>query len=104
MNTIRGRILVAFLVLFTLTSFLFYVFQSLRKIDTSRSLTEKVAVFNVNQLKAFSAFAKVRDLIKITTLCTSTKKRLIPKFSLKKLRYVKLLSKILEVLSLKTKN
>ncbi|MDC6364785.1 MULTISPECIES: HAMP domain-containing sensor histidine kinase [Flavobacteriaceae] len=62
MNTIRGRILIAFLVLFLLIGpFIFFAFNSLKKIDNAKSLRESVAVFDANRLKADNEFFNILD-------------------------------------------
>ena len=62
MNTIRGRVLMAFFVLFLLIGpFLFFAFNSLKKIDNAKSLRESIAVFDGNRLKADSEFFHIID-------------------------------------------
>nr|WP_299385405.1 ATP-binding protein [Allomuricauda sp.] len=62
MNTIRGRVLAAFFILFILIGpFLFFAFNSLKKIDNAKSLRESVAVFDGNRLKAENEFYHVLD-------------------------------------------
>lgn len=62
MNTIRGRVLIAFLVLFLLIGpFLLFAFNSLKAIDNAKSLRESVAVFDGNRLKADNKFFHILD-------------------------------------------
>ncbi|PRX54734.1 sensor histidine kinase [Flagellimonas meridianipacifica] len=62
MNTIRGRVLIAFLVLFLLIGpFLLFAFNSLKKIDNAKTLRESVAVFDGNRLKADNKFFQILD-------------------------------------------
>ncbi|MEM9076023.1 MAG: HAMP domain-containing sensor histidine kinase [Bacteroidota bacterium] len=62
MNTIRGRVLIAFLLLFLLIGpFLLFAFNSLKKIDNAKTLRESVAVFDGNRLKADNKFFQVLD-------------------------------------------
>lgn len=60
MNTIKGRILAAFVILFVLVSPLaFYVSNSIIAINNSKNLREKVAIFNATQLNALNSFTKI---------------------------------------------
>ena len=62
MNTIRGRVLIAFCVLFLLIGpFLLFAFKSLQKIDNAKTLRERVAVFDGNRLKADNKFFHILD-------------------------------------------
>ncbi|MEL6304385.1 MAG: hypothetical protein AAFQ20_06295, partial [Bacteroidota bacterium] len=62
MNTIRGRVLIAFLVLFLLIGpFLLFAFNSLQAIDNAKTLRESVAVFDGNRLKADNKFFHILD-------------------------------------------
>ncbi|WP_422860048.1 sensor histidine kinase [Flagellimonas sp. S174] len=62
MNTIRGRVLIAFLLLFLLIGpFLLFAFNSLKKIDNAKTLRESVAVFDGNRLKADNKFFQILD-------------------------------------------
>lgn len=62
MRTIRGRILLSFLILVLLiTPVLIFSFNSVRKVNNAKNLKEKVAIFNVNRLKAFNAFTSITD-------------------------------------------
>ena len=62
MNTIRGRVLIAFLLLFLLIGpFLLFAFNSLQKIDNAKTLRESVAVFDGNRLKADNKFYQILD-------------------------------------------
>lgn len=62
MNTIRGRVLIAFFVLFILIGpFLIFAFNSLKKIDDAKDLRESVAVFDGNRLKADNEFFHILD-------------------------------------------
>ncbi|MEM9362202.1 MAG: sensor histidine kinase [Bacteroidota bacterium] len=62
MNTIRGRVLIAFLVLFLLIGpFLLFAFNSLKKIDNAKTLRESVAVFDGNRLNADNKFFQILD-------------------------------------------
>nr|WP_299342138.1 ATP-binding protein [Allomuricauda sp.] len=62
MNTIRGRVLIAFCVLFLLIGpFLLFAFNSLKKIDNAKTLRERVAVFDGNRLKADNKFFHILD-------------------------------------------
>ncbi|TAI48934.1 sensor histidine kinase [Flagellimonas allohymeniacidonis] len=62
MNTIRGRVLIAFCVLFLLIGpFLLFAFKSLQKIDNAKTLRERVAVFDGNRLKADNKFFQILD-------------------------------------------
>lgn len=62
MNTIRGRVLIAFFVLFVLIGpFLIFAFNSLKKIDNAKTLRESVAVFDGNRLKADNEFFHILD-------------------------------------------
>ncbi|MDT0607700.1 sensor histidine kinase [Croceitalea rosinachiae] len=57
MKTIRGRILLAFLILCLLIApFLLFSFVSLRKINNSKNLKEQVDILNINRLKAINHF------------------------------------------------
>lgn len=60
MNSIRGRILIAFLVLCLLTTpLVIFSYNSLKKINTGKSLKERVALFNINRLKANNTFSRI---------------------------------------------
>ena len=62
MNTIKGRIFSAFIVLLIiLAPVLLFSFKSLQRIDNSKDLRDKVANFNVDLLKASSSFAQIWD-------------------------------------------
>lgn len=62
MNTIRGRVLIAFLLLFLLIGpFLLFAFNSLKKIDNAKTLRESIAVFDGNRLKADNKFFQILD-------------------------------------------
>lgn len=62
MRTIRGRILLSFLILAVLTApILTFSFKSIKKVNDAKDLREKVAIFNVNRLKAFNAFSNIKD-------------------------------------------
>ncbi|MEM0931638.1 MAG: hypothetical protein AAGJ12_04170, partial [Bacteroidota bacterium] len=62
MNTIRGRVLIAFLILFLLIGpFLLFAFNSLKKIDNAKTLRESVAVFDGNRLKADNKFFQILE-------------------------------------------
>ncbi len=62
MNTIRGRILLAFIALCVLvTPFIIFSLTSLRKIHEARNFKEQVALFNVNRLKAYSTFSQLME-------------------------------------------
>ncbi|MEO0902531.1 MAG: hypothetical protein AAFY00_11115, partial [Bacteroidota bacterium] len=62
MNTIRGRVLIAFLLLFLLIGpFLLFAFNSLKKIDNAKTLRESVAVFDGNRLNADNKFFQILD-------------------------------------------
>lgn len=57
MKTIRGRILLAFLILCLLIApFIVFSFVSLRKINNSKNLKEQVDILNINRLKAINHF------------------------------------------------
>ncbi|GGG46033.1 hypothetical protein GCM10011414_14550 [Croceivirga lutea] len=62
MFTIRGRILIAFLLLSILAGPLIYFsIHSLEKVNHAKDLREKVVIFNVNRLKAYTSFSNVLD-------------------------------------------
>lgn len=62
MNSIKKRILLAFLTLCVLTSpFLVFSYLSMKKINNARVLKEQIAVFNVNRLKASNTFSYILD-------------------------------------------
>ncbi|NJB35746.1 sensor histidine kinase [Croceivirga sp. JEA036] len=57
MNTIRGRILLAFLTLCLITApVILFTYNSMKDIETARNLKEQVAFFNINRLKAVNTF------------------------------------------------
>lgn len=57
MNTIRGRILLAFLTLCLITApVIVFTYNSMKDIETARNLKEQVAFFNINRLKALNTF------------------------------------------------
>ncbi|MBS9464121.1 HAMP domain-containing histidine kinase [Flagellimonas sp. 389] len=62
MNTIRGRVLIAFFMLFILIGpFLLFAFNSLKKIDNAKSFRESIALFDGNRLKADNEFFHILD-------------------------------------------
>ncbi len=61
-NSIRGRILLAFLILFVLiVPFLIFAYLSLEKIDNVKELKHEIIVFDANRLKAANKFSKIID-------------------------------------------
>ncbi|BFP43363.1 hypothetical protein FGF1_42080 [Flavobacteriaceae bacterium GF1] len=62
MNSIRGRILLAFLALCLLvTPFVIFSYSSHKKVNRAKYFKEQVVFFNINRLKAASAFSNVLD-------------------------------------------
>ena len=62
MNTIRGRVLIAFFMLFILIGpFLLFAFNSLKKIDNAKTFRESIALFDGNRLKADNEFFHILD-------------------------------------------
>ncbi|MEN1785624.1 MAG: ATP-binding protein [Bacteroidota bacterium] len=62
MNSIRGRILLAFQALCLLvTPFVIFTYRSIIKINKAKDLKEHVALFNINRLKASNAFFQLLD-------------------------------------------
>ncbi|UOY06720.1 HAMP domain-containing histidine kinase [Muricauda sp. SCSIO 64092] len=62
MNSIRGRILLAFLALSLLvTPFVIFSYSSYKKVNRAKYFKEQVVFFNINRLKAASAFSNVLD-------------------------------------------
>ncbi|MEM1336162.1 MAG: HAMP domain-containing sensor histidine kinase [Bacteroidota bacterium] len=62
MNSIKGRILLAFLAFCVLiTPFVLFSISALKKINSGKALKEQVAVFNINRLKAYNRFSELID-------------------------------------------
>jgi len=62
MNSIKGRILLAFLALcLLLTPFLFFSYRSLLKINNEKYFREQLADFNINRLKAVNTFSQILE-------------------------------------------